>query len=91
MFIFAISTVCTYLDHLDESHTQVQVRLVTANQAQAEEEADGDNGSEVYASGHGDLLSRVEDGGEAGKDLGHARSEDQMPCCKEDGEFCQVC
>ena len=74
-----------YLEHLDESHTQVQVCLVTADQTHTEEDADGDNGSQVYAPGHGHLLSRVEDGGEAREELRHDGRKDQMPCCEEDG------
>jgi hypothetical protein len=35
----------------------MEVRLVTADQAQAEEEANWHDRSEVYAAGHGDLLS----------------------------------
>ena len=79
---------CTDLEHLDEGNTQVQVGLVTADQTQTEEQTDGDNGAEVYAAGHGDLLSRVEDGGKAGEELGHDGREDQMPCCQEDWEVC---
>jgi hypothetical protein len=79
----------TYLEHLDESHTEVEVRLVTADQAGAEEEADGHNSAEVYAARHGDLFPRVEDGGEAGEELGHEGGKDQMPCCEEDGELCK--
>jgi hypothetical protein len=81
----------TYLEHLNKSHAQVQVGLVTADQAHAEEDTDGDNGPEVYAASHGHLLSRVEDGGEAGEDLGHDCRKDQMPCREEDGVvFCTV-
>lgn len=81
----------TYLEHLDKGDTQVQVCLVTADQAHAEEDADGDDGSQVYASGHGHLFPRVEDGGEAGEDLGHDGRKDQMPCCQEDGKVCRWC
>ena len=35
----------TYLEHLDEGNTEVQIRLVTADQRQTEEDADGNNGS----------------------------------------------
>ena len=46
----------TYLEHLDKGNTQVEICLVTADQAHAEEDADGDNGSQVYTSSHGHLL-----------------------------------
>ena len=77
-----------YLEHLDKGDTEVEVGLVTADQAQTEEETDGDNGAEVDASVHGHLLARVEDGGEAGQDLRHDGRKDEVPCCQEDGEVC---
>jgi hypothetical protein len=79
----------THLEHLNEGDTEVQVCLVTADQTQTEEETYGHNGAQVDFAGHGHLLSRVEDGGEAGEDLGHDGREDQMPCCEEDGEVWQ--
>lgn len=45
------------LEHLDKGHTQVQVCLVTADQAHTEEDTDGDNGSQIDAPRHGHLLS----------------------------------
>jgi hypothetical protein len=78
----------TYLEHLNKSHTQVQVGLVTADQTHAEEDANRDNGSQIDTAVHGHLLSRVKDGGEASEDLGHDSREDQMPCCEEDGKVC---
>ena len=79
----------THLEHLDEGDTEVQVCLVTADQTQTEEETNGHNGAQVDFAGHGHFLSRVEDGGEAGEDLGHDGREDQMPCREEDGEVWQ--
>jgi hypothetical protein len=79
----------THLEHLNEGDTEVQVCLVTADQTQTEEETYGHNGAQVDFAGHGHLLSRVEDGGEPGEDLGHDGREDQMPCCEEDGEVWQ--
>jgi hypothetical protein len=66
----------------------MQICLVTANQAQAEEQTDWDDSSEVYAARHGHLLSRVEYGGKAGETLGHNGGKDQMPCCEGDGKVC---
>ena len=78
----------TYLEHLDKGDTEVEIGLVTADQTHAEEDADRDNRSQINTARHGHLLSRVEDGGEAGEDLGHDGGEDQMPCCEEDREVC---
>lgn len=85
-----VPRIFTHLEHLDESDTKVQVCLVTADQAQTEKEADWHNGAQVDFAGHGHLLSRVKDGGEAREDLGHDGREDQMPCCKEDWKVWQT-
>ena len=82
--------VSTHLEHLNESNTEVKVCLVTADQTQTEEETNWHDRAEVHFAGHGHLLSRVEDGGKAGEDLGHDGREDQMPCCEEDGKVCHV-
>lgn len=47
----------TYLEHLDKGDTEVEVCLVTADQAHTEEDTNGDDGSQVHAPGHGHLLS----------------------------------
>ena len=73
---------------MDKSNAEVQIGLVTANEAGAEEETDGDNGAEVDTARHGHLLPRVENGGEAGEELGHDGGKDQVPCCEENGKLC---
>jgi hypothetical protein len=74
----------TYLEHLDESYTKVQVCLVAADQAQAKEDADWDDCPQIYATRHGHLFPRVEDGRRAREDLGHDGRKHQMPCCQKD-------
>lgn len=69
-----------YLEHLDEGNAQVQVSLVAADQAQTEEDANWDNGTEIDATCHGHLLSRIKYGGEAREELRHDGGKDQMPC-----------
>ena len=83
--IFAV-VVGAHLEHLDEGDTEVQVCLVTADQTQTEEETNWHDRTEVHLASHGHLLSRVEDGGEAGEDLGHDGRKYQMPCCQENGK-----
>ena len=68
----------TYLQHLDKGHTQVQVCLVTADQTQAEEDTDGDDGTEVDPAGHLNSLASIEKGGIAGKQLRRDGCEGQM-------------
>lgn len=77
-----------YLEHLDEGNTQIEIGLVATDQTEGEEEADGDDGAEVDAAGHLDLLATIEQAGGPGEDLGHERGKGQMPCCQDDG--CRV-
>jgi len=78
----------TYLEHLDERDAQVQVGHVAAHQTQAEGKADRNNGSQVDATRHLDLLAPIQKGGGARQDLGHDGREGEMPCCQEDGVLC---
>lgn len=71
-----------------ESNTEVQVGEVAANQTQAEEETDGDNGSQVYPARHLDGLSAIEERGIARKNLCHDRRERQVVGGEDDGVFC---
>lgn len=84
----AVTSTCaemqSYLEHLNEGNTEVQVGDVTANEGQREEETNWNNGPEVDSAGHWDLLARVESLGETGHDLGNEGGEGKMPCCKED-------
>lgn len=78
----------THLEHLDEGNREVQVGLVTADQTQTEEYANGNDGAEVDAAVHRHLLARVQDTGEASEGLGHDGRKGQMPSGQEDG--CEV-
>lgn len=80
-----------YLEHLDEGYAKIDVRNVAANQAQAEKDANGDNGPQVDAAGHGHVFPRVEDPGEPGEALGHDGREEEMPCREEGGCFALDC
>lgn len=74
----------TYLEHLDESDTQVQVGHISANQTQTEEETDGNNGAQVDTAGHLHRLTTIEQSSGAGQNLGHQSRECQVPCCEDD-------
>ena len=67
-----------YLEHLNESNTEVEVREVTADQTQAEEDTDGDDGTEVDPAGHLNSFASIEKGGIAGKQLRRDGCEGQM-------------
>ena len=67
-----------YLEHLNESNTEVEVHEVTADQTQAEEDTDGDDGTEVDPAGHLNSLASIEKGGIAGKQLRRDGCEGQM-------------
>lgn len=41
--------------------------------------------SHIGARGHGNLVTRVENGGEFGQDLGHGSCEHHVPCGEEQG------
>lgn len=69
----------THFQHLDKRNTEIQVRFVSTNQAQAKEEADGEDGSEVDLAGHLDRLAAIEEGRGPRENLGHAGCEDHMP------------
>jgi len=76
----------TYLQHLDESNTQVEISDVTANQTQTEEKADGDNSAQVHTTSHLDRLAAIEQSSGTSQKLGHESRERQVPCCEDDGE-----
>ncbi len=63
----------TYLEHLDECHTEVEVALVTADQAGAEENSDWNDSSEIDAGCHPDCFSAIEERCGPCQDLGHHR------------------
>jgi hypothetical protein len=61
----------THLQHLDKRNTEIQVCFISADQAQAEEETDWENGSEVDTTGHLDGFAAIEQSGGLRQDLGH--------------------
>lgn len=69
----------THLQHLNKRNTEIQVCFISADQAQAEEETDGKNGSEVDTTGHLDGFATIEKSGGSCEDLGHDCRKDHMP------------
>ena len=67
-----------YLEHLDEGNTEVQVGQVTTDQTQAEEDTDGNDGTEVDPAGHLDGLSSIEQSGVSGQQLCRDGREGQV-------------
>jgi hypothetical protein len=75
----------TNLEHLDESNAKIEIGQVSADQAQTEEEANGDDSPEVNPSGHLDRLATVKEGGVASKDLGHDGRKREVVGRQDDG------
>lgn len=57
------------LEHLNEGNGEVEIGQVAADQTQAEEDTNGDDGSQVDATGHLDSLSAIEKSRPAGQNL----------------------
>lgn len=55
--------VVTYLEHLNEGNAEIEVRLVSTDQAQTEEEANWHYGTEVDTASHLNLLPSIEEVG----------------------------
>jgi hypothetical protein len=70
---------------LNESNAEVEVGQVSTDQAQAEEEANGDDSPEVNPSRHLDRLATVKKGSVASKDLGHDGRKRQVVGRQDDG------
>lgn len=68
---------------MNEGNGEVEVGLVTADQGQAEEDTNGNDGTEVDTAVHRDLLPRVKNVGEAGQELRHQSRKGQVPCRQE--------
>lgn len=49
-----------YFEHLDECYAEIEVTLVTAYQAGAEQDADRDDGSKVGPTCHSDCFAAIE-------------------------------
>jgi hypothetical protein len=80
----------TDLEHLDESDAEVQIGEVAADQAQAVEETDRNNGAEVDPASHLDGLPAIQECGIPSKDLGYDSREDQVVGCQDDRVLCAV-
>ena len=66
---------------MDECYAKVEVALVTADQAGAEEDANRNYGSEVNSGGYSDCFAAIEESGRPCQDLSHDRGEEEMPTC----------
>ena len=78
----------TNLEHLDEGNAEVEVGEVTADQAQAEEEADRHDGAEVNTARHLDRLAAIEQSGVPGEQLCHDGREGQVVGGQDDRVPC---
>jgi hypothetical protein len=73
----------SYLEHLDEGDREEEVGSIAEHQAQAEEDADWNDCSEVHSSSHRHLLAGVKDSRKASHALRYSRRENKMPCCEK--------
>lgn len=73
----------SYLEHLDKRDAEVEIGEVSADQAQAEQDDNGKDGSLVGLHVHGDIVSRVKQRGVARHELCDNGSKRHMPCCEE--------
>ena len=80
----------TNLEHLDESNTEVQVCQVSTNQTQAEEQPNGNNGTQVDASSHLDSLAPIKKVCIAREKLGHDCRKSQVVGGQDDRVVCLV-
>ena len=80
----------TDLEHLDEGNAEIEIGEVAADQTQAEEETDRDNGAQIDLASHLNRLPAIEQCGIPSKDLGHDSRENQMISGQHDREICIV-
>lgn len=76
------------LEHLDKGDGEVQVGEVAADETRAEEDANGDNSTQVDPACHLDRSTAVEQCGEPCHDLGHDSGKDKVVGCENDGVAC---
>lgn len=69
------------LEHLDKGDAEVEVDHVAADETAAEEEADRDDGAQVKAARHLDVLAAIQEGGRPSENLGGDGCKDEMPTC----------
>lgn len=58
------------LQHLNEGNAEIEIRLVTADQAEAVKDTDGYNGPHVQPRCHSNNVSSIEEAAKAREDLG---------------------
>jgi hypothetical protein len=80
----------TNLEHLNEGDAEVQVGKIAADQAQAEEEANGDNGAQVDAPCHLDRFPAIEQCCVPGEKLCHDGRKGQVEGGQDNRVGCQV-
>ena len=74
----------SHLEHLNKGNTEIEIGHITTDQAQAEEQTDGNNGTEVNPTGHLDCFPAIKEGSCTRENLGHEGRKGQMPSCKAD-------
>ena len=80
----------TNLEHLNEGDAEVQIGEVTADQAQAEEEADWDDGAQVDAPRHLDRFPAIEQCRVPSEKLCHDGRKGQVEGGQDDRVGCQI-
>ncbi len=73
----------TYLEHLNERNTQIEICQVSEDQTHAKEKPNGQDSSHVNPSGHLDGLSSIKERCSTSERLGHDCGKDEMPCCED--------
>lgn len=73
------------LEHLNEGNGEVEIGQVAADQTQAEEDTNGDDGSQVDATGHLNSLSAIEKSRPAGQNLRNNGGKGKVVSREDDG------
>lgn len=72
-----------YLQHLDESYTEVEVCLITADETAAVEDPDRNNGAHIGVEVHINILTVVQEACTSRQYLCDDSGENQMPACQD--------
>jgi hypothetical protein len=91
MYAHFLRPMSTHLQHLNEGDAQIEIGLVSTDQAQTEEEADREDGAEVDLAGHLDSFASIEKSRGFRQELGHERRKNHVPCRQGDGKFEAEC
>lgn len=78
-----LSLTVSYLEHLDEGNAKVKICHVATYQGQAEEGSDWQDGADVDPPSHLDGLASIEECRRSSQNLGHYRSEGQVPTSED--------